>query len=76
MSLSDTPPEIVKKQFEIWRRMTDEQRLDIAIEMSLLVRDLQKQALRREHPDWSEKQVIREVLRLTLLPQPLPERLR
>lgn len=76
MPLSDTPPEIVEKQFEILRKMTGEQRLSIAIEMSLLARDLLKEALRREHPDWSDAQVIREVLRLALLPQPLPERLR
>jgi hypothetical protein len=75
MPLSDTPPEMVEKQFEILRKMTGEQRLSIAIEMSLFARDLLKEALRREHPDWSDAQVIREVLRLALLPQPLPERL-
>jgi hypothetical protein len=74
MPLSDTSPEIREKQFEILRSISDEQRFSLGIEMSLFARDLLKDAIRREHPEWSEPQVIKEVLRLALLPNSLPER--
>jgi len=56
--------------------MTEEQRLLLAIEMSLFARALAKAGIRQEHPDWTEAQVARELLRLAFLPQPLPEKLR
>jgi hypothetical protein len=56
--------------------MTGEERLLLAFEMSLFARDLARAGIRREHPDWEETRVARELLRFAFLPNPLPERLR
>lgn len=56
--------------------MTGEQRLLIAFEMSLFAQELAKERIRREHPEWPEAQVARELVRLALLPAPVPARLR
>jgi hypothetical protein len=56
--------------------MSDEQRLLVAFEMSLFARDLARAGIQRDHPDWDEARVARELLRLAFLPDPLPARLR
>jgi hypothetical protein len=56
--------------------MTEEQRLLLALEMSLFARSLAKAGIRQEHPNWTHGQVALELLRLAFLPQPLPEKLR
>jgi hypothetical protein len=56
--------------------MTEEQRLLLALEMSLFARTLARAGIREERPDWTEDQVARELLRLAFLPQSLPEKLR
>ena len=76
MPLTDTSPAAHAVQLEILRAMTGEQRLLMALEMSLLVRELAKAGIRRDHPDWTEGQVSREVLRRAFLPEPLPLGLR
>jgi hypothetical protein len=76
MPLSDTSPHARKLQMQIEAAMTGEQRLLEALEMSLLARELAKAKIRNDHPDWSESQVAREVLRLQFLPEPLPIGLR
>jgi hypothetical protein len=63
-------------QLQIQRAIPGEQRLIIALEMSLFARELAKQRIRQEHPDWAESQVSRELLRLAFLPAPLPAPLR
>jgi hypothetical protein len=40
--------------------------------MSLFARDLAKAGVEREHPDWDDARVTRELLRLAFLPEPLP----
>jgi len=72
MAISDTSPEIEAMQLEIRRRMSAEQRFRVALEISDLSRELRKAGIRREHPDWSERQVIIELFRLAFLPEPLP----
>lgn len=52
--------------------MSGEQRLLLAFEMSLFARDLAKAGIRRDHPEWTDAQVARELLRLAFLPAPLP----
>jgi len=59
-------------QLEIERAMTGEERLIRALEMSELAREFAKARIRSDHPDWSEAQITREVLRLAFLPRPLP----
>jgi len=52
--------------------MTGEQRLLLAIEMSLFARELAKERIRREHPEWSDVEITRELARLALLSTRLP----
>jgi hypothetical protein len=74
--ISDTTPEAQAIWLQIQRSKTGEQRLLEALEMSLLVKEVTKSGIRRDHPDWDEKQVERELLRQIFLPKPLPHRLR
>jgi hypothetical protein len=68
----DTKPEIAAMQLQIRRAMTPEQRFQTALEISDLCRELRKAGIRRDHPDWSEKQVMIELFRLAFFPEPLP----
>jgi len=72
MRLSDTTPKVKVLWNQLEREMTGEQRLLKALEASLLVREFAKSRIRSTHPDWSERQVTREVLRLQFLPKKLP----
>lgn len=72
MSISDTSPEAAEVQLGVFRRMTGEQRLKLALEMSDFAREISLSRIRFEHPEWSEWEVKRELLRLEFLPRPLP----
>jgi hypothetical protein len=61
---------------ETQRALSGEQRLLLAFEMSLFARELSEAGIRREHPEWQDAQVARELLRLAFLPAPLPAALR
>ena len=63
-------------QLQIQSGMSGEQRLLLAFEMSLFARELASEGIRRDHPEWTETQVARELLRLAFLPAPLPAGLR
>jgi hypothetical protein len=56
--------------------MSGEQRLLLAMEMCDFSRELAASRIRREHPDWTNAQIVRELLRLAFLPEPLPLHLR
>ena len=43
---------------------------------TMFARELAKERIRREYPEWSDAQVARELFRLTLLPALVPARLR
>jgi hypothetical protein len=75
-SMTDTSPEAQAVQTEIHRKMTPVQRLEIAFEMSLAAREFALAGLRLRHPDWTETQLQREILRYAFLPGELPEALR
>jgi len=72
MSSSDTSTAAETLQTEIHRSMSGEQKLFLAYEMSTVARDFTRTGLRRLHPDWSEAQIARELLRLAFLPAALP----
>jgi hypothetical protein len=72
---NDTSRTAQAVQRQVQRAMTGEQRLLMALEMSMFARELAKERIRREHPDWPEAQVARELIRLAFLPAPLPARL-
>lgn len=63
-------------QDEILRRMTGEERLELAFQMSMAARELSLSRLRRQHPEWTEHELQRELLRYAFLPKRLPEGLR
>jgi len=54
-------------QARIHERMTGEQRLLMALEMSYFAHELAKQGLRDAHPEWPEERIRREFL-LSLFP--------
>jgi Rv0078B-related antitoxin len=72
MAITDTSAKVEAMQLEIRRRMTPEQRLLVALDISDFCRELRKAGIRRDHPDWSERQVMIELFRLAFLPRPLP----
>jgi hypothetical protein len=72
VSLSDTSTAAQAVQLEILRAIPGEQLMRLAFEMSDFARELAKEGIRRQHPDWPEPQVARELLRLAILPAPLP----
>lgn len=59
-------------QLRIRRSMTPEQRFRVALDISHSCRELRKLGIKRDHPDWSEKQVMIELFRLAFFPEPLP----
>jgi len=76
VSITDTTKAARDIQLQIHRAMTGGQRILLAFEMSLFARDLAKAGVEREHPDWDDARVTRELLRLAFLPEPLPAKLR
>jgi hypothetical protein len=72
MPHGDTHPEAARVQAELLRGMTGEQRVKRIFQMSNLMRRTAVARIRSEHPDWSEWEVKRELLRLAFLPDPLP----
>ena len=73
MPVTDTSAAAQMVQLDIQRSMSGEQRLLLAFEMSMFARELSREHIKREHPDWSEEQIDRELLRLAFLPAPLPD---
>ncbi|MBV9074688.1 MAG: hypothetical protein JOZ10_13735 [Acidobacteria bacterium] len=59
---SDTSPEAAQVQNEIFRRMTPEQRVHLALEMSESMRKIARAGLRSRRPDLTEAELSRELL--------------
>lgn len=57
----DTSPEMWERQAEIYRRMTPEQRLQIALDLTHMARLTRLDQLRREHPGESERKLLRRL---------------
>lgn len=72
VTLSDTTPEAQVIQERILRSMSGEQRVLLAWDMSLFARDLSRAGIQNAHPEWTNAQVERELLRLAFLPALLP----
>jgi len=70
--VNDTTSEAAALQVEIYRKMSGEQRLKLAIEMSEFARELTLSRLRSEHPEWSDWELRRELLRYAFGSEPLP----
>lgn len=56
----DTSEQAAKIQIEIIRRKTGAERLRIALDLSNLTRRLAFARIRAKHPDYSEREVVRE----------------
>jgi hypothetical protein len=55
--------------------LSPENRVKLAFEISSIDRDIRKQKLRREHPEWCEIEVMNEILRYAfrVKSEPIPE---
>jgi CHASE2 domain-containing sensor protein len=72
LGTSDTSPDAARVQLEAQRRLGEDGRLRMALDMSLAARALAAAGIRENHPDWDEQQVRRELLRLAFAPADLP----
>jgi Rv0078B-related antitoxin len=72
VAISDTSPAAQSLQLQILSAVSGEQRMTLAYEMSMFVRELMREGIRRDHPDWTEAQITRELLRRAFFPEPLP----
>ena len=59
----DTSPEAAAAQIAAHRRLSGPERLGIALEMSVLARELVAAGVRAMHPDWPDDRVKKELLR-------------
>jgi len=48
-------------QFEIFRRMTPQERLACCFRWTQLTYDIARGTIRKQHPDWSDQQIDREI---------------
>jgi len=55
---SDTHPDALEVQLNLFRNMTGQQRVAKAIALSGQVIAMSKAAIRRQHPDYTEQQVV------------------
>ena len=69
---SDTTPEAAAVQQDIFRHLTTEQRLRMALEMSESMREIALAGLRSRRPDLTADELSRELIRIMygFLPQP------
>lgn len=69
---SDTSAEAARVQIEAQRRLGEEGRLRTAFDMSMTARALAAAGIRRDHPEWDDARVKRELLRIAFAPAELP----
>ena len=69
---SDTSAEAASVQASVHRRLSGAERLRIALDMSVTVRAFALARLRREHPGWSERELMLELVRIAFLPAEPP----
>ncbi len=62
--LDDTTPEALAVQFQVLRRIGPAGRLAMMFELSDNLRQIVKDGVRHHHPDWDDRTVEREVIRL------------
>lgn len=64
--MGDTARDAEEKQIEILRRMGPEGRLRAAMELTRISRKLLLEGVQKRHPDYTERQIRLETIRLTL----------
>ena len=65
--MRDTSQAALTLQVSIHRGLTGAQRLQVALDMSEWARELCLTRLRRRHPEWSDRDLKRELLRYAFL---------
>lgn len=70
--MRDTSAQAAEVQAGVYRGMTGSQKVQLAYEISMTAREFAASRIRSEHPDWSEADIGRELLRIAFLPAPLP----
>ena len=73
MKIDDSPEK--RGAFFVQSFMTGEQKVLLSLEISLFDREIRKQRIRRDNPEWSELEVMHEIFRQAFLPKPVPEAL-
>jgi hypothetical protein len=63
---ADTTLEAARKEFEVLRRLGPQVRASMAFEMSDSLQRIVEAGVRRRHPDFDEKKIRLEVLRLMI----------
>ena len=63
---ADTTEEAARVQLAVFRRMTPERRVELALAMTADLRRRLAEGVRQRHPEYSEDQVRLAVIRLTL----------
>ena len=69
MPLADTDPEIRRRQLVVYRTMSPQQRVEIALALSEDVRQIAIDGIRRRDPALSDAQIHEQWLRLLHGPQ-------
>ncbi len=59
----DTEPEVFRRQIERWREMTPAERAALADRLSIDVVTMASSGIRRDRPDISEDELVRELVR-------------
>ena len=62
----DTTPEALAKQFEVLRRISPADKAAMTFELSDNVRCFVEAGVRHRHPQWDDRMVEREVVRLMI----------
>ena len=70
--VNDTSPDVFRIQLDLYRQMTGAERFQLAMRMSTLAREFATARIRRDHPSWSDREVKRELIRISFLPEPVP----
>lgn len=60
----DTTPEAHKRQVEILRKLSPERKALMAMELTDNIRQIAVEGIRSRHPEFNEKQIMRELLRM------------
>ena len=63
---ADTSIDAARKQFEILRRLGPQARAKMAFELSDSLRSIVEAGVRHRHPDFDEKKVLLQVVRLMI----------
>ncbi|MCK6530799.1 hypothetical protein L6R50_25640 [Myxococcota bacterium] len=62
----DTDPKAWAAHVECFRRMSPEQRVRIALDLSVRLRETMKEGIRTRHPDYTDEEAHHAMLRLLL----------